>query len=76
MYTSRIFANEGDIISGLRTLPGVQLVVQDLAQLSFEQQVRLIGNTSLIIGMHGKQETRDAIVTIMNAPFGRSGNRE
>ena len=51
-------------------------MVQDLAQLSFEQQVRLIGNTSLIIGMHGKQETRDAIVTFMNAPFGRSGNRE
>lgn len=54
MYTSRIFNNEGNIIEGLRTIPGVNLVVQDLAVLSFEQQVRLIGNSSLIIGVHGK----------------------
>ena len=54
MYTSRIFNNEDKIIEGLRTIPGVNLVVQDLAVLSFEQQVRLIGNSSLIIGVHGK----------------------
>ena len=53
MYTSRLFGNEGEIVAALRSVPGVKLVVQDLAVLSFEQQVRLIGNASLIIGMHG-----------------------
>mmetsp|Transcript_23764 Transcript_23764/g.32531 ORF Transcript_23764/g.32531 Transcript_23764/m.32531 type:complete len:375 (+) Transcript_23764:2-1126(+) len=53
MYTSRIFANEPDIVRSLQSLPDVKLVVQDLAALSFEEQIKLIASSSLVIGMHG-----------------------
>jgi hypothetical protein len=53
MYTSRIFGNEDEIVKALKGLPGMNLIVQDLAKLTFEEQVRLIANTSVLIGVHG-----------------------
>lgn len=34
----------------------VQVEVHDLAVLSFEEQVRLIGDSGIIVGMHGAGE--------------------
>jgi len=53
MYTSRIFANEQEIVGSLQSLQEVRVVVQDLAVLSFEEQIKLIASSSLLIGMHG-----------------------
>jgi hypothetical protein len=65
MYTSRVFANEGEIVSALKTIQGAELVVQDLAALSFTQQVQLISSSSLIIGVHGA-----GIANTMHMPIG------
>lgn len=71
--TSRIFLNTPELVESITavintvrtaTLP-VDLVVQDLAQLSFEDQIRLVGSSSLIIGMHGA-----GIATSMHMPVG------
>lgn len=61
MYSSRLFANEEEIISQLQEFLSkqdvvdvpVSLVVQDLAALSFAEQVKLVGSSSIVIGMHG-----------------------
>lgn len=58
--TSRNFLNTDEIVSGLRkaadagnrVTPTV-LVVQDLSQLSFEAQVKLIAESSIMVGAHG-----------------------
>jgi capsular polysaccharide biosynthesis protein len=34
----------------------VQVEAHDLAVLSFEQQVRLIGESAIVVGMHGAGE--------------------
>jgi len=52
--SSRVFANEDEIKDALSKLPGVSIfVAQDLATIPFEEQVRLVANSSLVIGMHG-----------------------
>lgn len=55
--TSRNFLNLPAIQEGLGTLlqqsADYELVVQDLAALSFRQQIDLMARASLVIGMHG-----------------------
>eukprot|EP01038_Epipyxis_sp_PR26KG_P010549 gene10549-14171_t len=75
--TSRIFSNLPEIVIGLKRLIKQQnehlnrnninfnIVVQDLLLLSFEQQVQLISNSSLVIGMHGA-----GIANTMHMPIG------
>jgi len=44
----------------------VQVEAQDLAVLSFEEQVRLVGESSIIVGMHGAGEVAfTAMITLM-----------
>lgn len=58
--TSRNFLNTDDIVEGLqravdsanRRTPTV-LVVQDLSKLSFEAQIKLIAESSIMVGAHG-----------------------
>ena len=63
--SSRVYLNEKELVealtkfvfstqkdSRLDSVP-VQLTVQDFASVSYEQQAALIGNSSIIIGMHG-----------------------
>jgi hypothetical protein len=60
--SSRIYSNEQEIIvalsgfisRGIVGIPQMKLVVQDLAALSYEHQVAILGNSSIIVGMHGK----------------------
>lgn len=65
--TSRLFSNTDDIVNALlqyikasssssvasTTFGNIELVVSDIVKLTFEEQVRLIANSSVIIGMHG-----------------------
>lgn len=51
--STRVFANKDEVQAALALIPGVELVVQDLATISFEEQVRLVGNSTMVIGMHG-----------------------
>jgi hypothetical protein len=58
--TSRLIHNEDDVLEALwkleDTLTGAQafeLVVQDFSELSFEQQMQLMSETSILLGMHG-----------------------
>ena len=59
--SSRIFLNEKELVSALnkfvssfRTDVPIKLVVQDFSSLSYEQQSAVVGNSSIIIGMHGR----------------------
>jgi hypothetical protein len=52
-YVSRVFSNEVEIKSALQTLPNIELLSVDLETLTFEAQVKLIGEVGLVIGMHG-----------------------
>jgi hypothetical protein len=54
MYTSRVITNMDEINQRLRKeFPTAEILVEDLAKLSFEEQVRLVHSVSLIIGVHG-----------------------
>ena len=50
---TRIFINEAEIVEMLKTIKKANVKVVDLAQISFEEQVRLMRNTSILIGVHG-----------------------
>lgn len=52
---SRVFRNIEEIKRAVEATvaPSVRVVVQDLNVLSFKEQVRLISQSSVIIGMHG-----------------------
>jgi hypothetical protein len=52
-FSSRVFSNDWEIAQILHALPNVKIVVQDLGELSFYEQVKLIHQSSIIIGMHG-----------------------
>jgi translation initiation factor 1 (eIF-1/SUI1) len=68
MYTSRVFTNLEEIVSRLkqRFSSGISVIVEDLATLSFEEQIRLIHSVSLIIGVHGA-----GVPTSMHMSLGR-----
>jgi hypothetical protein len=58
--TSRLIHNENEVLDALwkleDTLTGdhaFELVVQDFSELSFEQQMQLMSETSILLGMHG-----------------------
>lgn len=54
--TSRVMVNIAEIQAAIEQLAKekqAKLIVQDLSLISFEEQVRLIGNSSIIVGMHG-----------------------
>jgi hypothetical protein len=44
---------EEELLAQLSSLPYVELTAADFASLSFKQQVNLIGNTDLLLGVHG-----------------------
>lgn len=44
---------EEEFLAQLASLPYVELTTADFASLSFKQQINLIGNTDLLIGVHG-----------------------
>lgn len=44
---------ERRLITQLSSIPGVLINTVDFAKISFEEQVRLIGNTDILIGVHG-----------------------
>jgi hypothetical protein len=50
---SRVINNIDALSKSLAQIPGVVLVVQDLSFLSFEEQVQLVGNSSVVVGVHG-----------------------
>ena len=62
---SRLFNNLDDLKKSLAEIPNVELVSVDLAQLPFEEQVKLVGNSSMVIGMHGA-----GIPSSMHMPVG------
>ena len=45
--------NEQEIADALKAIDKANVKVVDLAQISFEEQVRLMRNTSVLIGVHG-----------------------
>ena len=54
-YSSRVYSNTNQIIQALNTLSsrGITIVAQDLADLKFQDQIKLISESSIIVGMHG-----------------------
>jgi hypothetical protein len=50
---SRVFENLPEITDALSAVPGISFVALDLSKLSFAEQVQLVGNSSVLIGMHG-----------------------
>ena len=52
---SRVFDNPEELQTALQAAvpPGVAVVAVDLSALPFEEQVRLVGNSSVLVGMHG-----------------------
>lgn len=56
MYTSRVIANFDAVVDTLQTAfrdSKVEIIVQDLAVLSFEAQVRLVASVDILVGIHG-----------------------
>jgi len=67
---SRYFANQGDMIQALKSAysdasTNVDFVYFDLNKMSFESQIRLMSNMSIVIGMHGA-----GIASSMHMPVG------
>lgn len=54
-YSSRVYSNTNQIIEALNTFTskGISVVVQDLVDLKFPDQIKLISESSIIVGMHG-----------------------
>jgi hypothetical protein len=52
-YSSRIFSNPDEMAKQLSLIPNTKVVVQDLGNLTFPEQIKLIGSSSVIVGMHG-----------------------
>lgn len=54
-FSTRVYSNTNKITDALGTLAtrGATIVVQDLIDLDFQDQVKLISESSIIIGMHG-----------------------
>ena len=63
--SSRVFSNLEELKKSLSTIPDAELVAVDLAHLPFEEQVKLVGNSSMVIGMHGA-----GIPSSMHMPVG------
>ena len=52
-YSSRVIRNEDAVMGMLGNISSVEFLAQDLAAMSFEEQLRLIGSVGIVIGMHG-----------------------
>jgi hypothetical protein len=44
---------EDKLLKAIRQLPGVTLNVVDFAKISFYEQINIVGNTDVLIGVHG-----------------------
>lgn len=55
--TARVIANVRELAASLSAIPGVRVTVQDMAQLSFAEQVRLAHSASVLLSMHGAGTT-------------------
>jgi len=49
----RGLTNKDDVVSAISEIPGVNLHVVDLAELNFSQQVDLLQQTHVLVGVHG-----------------------
>lgn len=72
--TSRLIENEDDVLDALwslqETLTGeqaIELVVQDFSLLTFEEQMRLMSETSVLVGMHGAGISQSQYMSIGTA---------
>lgn len=63
---SRQIGNEGDLVAGLRALPGAQVTALDLSALPAEQQIEVISQTDVLIGMHGAA----LVYSTLQPPYG------
>jgi hypothetical protein len=52
-YAQRVFGNEQELSDMLKKIPQTEVIVRDLADLSFSEQVTLISQVHILIGMHG-----------------------
>jgi hypothetical protein len=50
---SRIVANQADFLNGLRSIPNARVVALDFSTIPFVEQIRVIQNTSVLVGFHG-----------------------
>ncbi len=62
---SRYIRNLNELLSEIRQIPNVKVIAQDLAKLSFKDQVSLVHSASIYMSMHGAGTTH-----IMNAALG------
>lgn len=44
---------ERRLVNGIKALPGVDLKVVDFATISFQEQINIVGNTDVLLGVHG-----------------------
>lgn len=49
----RVLTNEKEIIDRLKSIPGVKVVDVEFFLLSYKEQLVLMQNTDVLIGMHG-----------------------
>jgi hypothetical protein len=70
MYTSRVILNLNEVKDHLIAKLGdqIDLLVVDLAKLSFEQQIQLVASVGMIIGVHGA-----GVPTSMHMSLGSPG---
>eukprot|EP01041_Mallomonas_annulata_P010720 gene10720-22385_t len=62
--SSRFYLNTDEIIATLTSIENIKLIAMDIGTLSFESQLRLIGNSSVVIGMHGAGITHSMHMSI------------
>ena len=63
--SNRVVANEEEFINMLRSIPDVDVIAQDFATISFLDQMKLISQTSVLIGFHGAGMTH-----LLSLPIG------
>ena len=50
---NRVVANEEEFIKMMKSIPDVDVIVQDFATISFLDQMKLMSQTSVLVGFHG-----------------------
>ena len=49
----RGFANENELVATIESIPDLALQAVDFATIPFSEQMKLVHNTSILVGMHG-----------------------
>ena len=61
---SRVIQNLNEVVAALKTIPHIHFLHEDLGSLTFEEQLRLIGDSSVVVGMHGAGVTHSMHMSI------------